>query len=200
MIATRLGERKIAAAQKIFNTAIWVIGITGILIAITGNVFLRPLSKLLGATPDILDKAMAYLWYIVTFAPFQLFSFLLGSMVRNDGRPKLAMIAMILGAASNIVLDYAFMYPLNMGIAGAALATALGPIFSVLILLPHFILKKGNFYFMCCSLQLKDIKQILFYGFPSFIMEFTIGMITFIYNFAISYFGYGEIGLAAYLV
>ena len=71
---------------------------------------------------------MAYLWYIVTFAPFQLFSFLLGGMARNDGRPKLAMTAMIAGAASNIVLDYVFMYPLNLGIRGAALATALGPI------------------------------------------------------------------------
>ena len=87
-----------------------------------------------------------------------------------------------------------------MGIAGAALATAVGPIFSVLILLPHFILKKGKLYFIRCSLQSKDIKQILFYGFPSFIMEFTIGMATFIYNFAIKYFGFGEIGLAAYLV
>lgn len=200
MIATRLGQGKIAAAQKIFNTAVWMIGGTGLLIALTGNLFLRPLAESLGATPDIMDEAAIYLWYIVTFAPFQLFSFLLGSMVRNDGRPKLAMIAMILGAVSNIVLDYVFMYPLNMGIAGAAMATALGPIFSVFILLPHFILKKGNLCFIRCSLQLKDIKQVLFYGFPSFIMEFTIGMVTFIYNFAIKYFGFGEIGLAAYLV
>lgn len=200
MIATRLAQGKITAAQKIFNTAIWMIGSTGLLIALAGNLLLRPLAELLGATPDILDEAAAYLWYIVTFAPFQLFSFLLGGMVRNDGRPKLAMTAMILGAVSNIVLDYVFMYPLNMGIAGAALATAVGPIFSVLILLPHFILKKGKLYFIRCSVQSKDIKQILFYGFPSFIMEFTIGMVTFIYNFAIKYFGFGEIGLAAYLV
>lgn len=149
---------------------------------------------------DAMAAAAVYLRYIVTFAPFQLFSFLLGSMVRNDGRPKLAMTAMILGAVSNIVLDYVFMYPLNMGIAGAALATALGPIFSVLILLPHFLLKKGSLYFIRCSLRPKDIRQILFYGFPSFIMEFSIGMVTFIYNFAIRYFGFGEIGLAAYLV
>lgn len=200
MIATRLGQRKITEARKIFNTAIWMIGSTGLLIALTGNLFLRPLAQLLGATPDILSEAAVYLWHIVTFAPFQLFSFLLGSMVRNDGRPKLAMTAMILGAISNIVLDYVFMYPMNMGIAGAAMATALGPIFSVLILLPHFLLKKGSLYFIRCSLQSEDMKQILFYGFPSFIMEFTIGMVTFIYNFAIRYFGFGEIGLAAYLV
>lgn len=200
MIAAQLAQGKTAAARNIFNTAIWMIGSTGLFIALAGNLFLRPLAQLLGATPDILNEAAVYLRYIVTFAPFQLFSFLLGSMVRNDGRPKLAMIAMILGAVSNIVLDYVFMYPLNMGIAGAALATALGPIFSVLILLPHFLLKKGSLYFIRCSLRPKDIRQILFYGFPSFIMEFSIGMVTFIYNFAIRYFGFGEIGLAAYLV
>lgn len=200
IIATYLGQGKETDARKIFNTAIKMMGITGIFIAIAGNLFLRPLAELLGATPDILSEATKYLWYIVTFAPFQLFSFLLGGMVRNDGRPRLAMAAMILGAASNVILDYVFMYPLNMGIAGAALATALGPIFSVLILLSHFLLKKGYLYFVRCSLQLKNVKKILAYGFPSFIMEFTIGMITFIYNFAIGHFGYGEIGLAAYLV
>lgn len=54
------------------------------------------------------------------------------------------MVALAVGSASNIILDYVFMYPLNMGIAGAALATAVGPVFSVLILLPHFLLKKGK--------------------------------------------------------
>lgn len=200
MIAAYKGQGKETDARRIFNTAVKMIGIMGAFIAIAGNLFLRPLATLLGATPDILSEASVYLWYIVTFAPFQLYSFLLGGMVRNDGRPRLAMTAMILGAVSNIVLDYVFMYPLNMGIAGAAMATALGPIFSVLILLPHFLLKKGRLYFTCCFSRMKEMRQILFYGFPSFIMEFTIGMITFIYNFAIGHYGYGEIGLAAYLV
>lgn len=200
LIATYLGQGKETDARKIFNVSTAMIGITGVFIAIAGNLFLRPLALLLGATPDILSAATEYLWYIVTFAPFQLLSFLLGGMVRNDGRPKLAMTAMILGAASNIVLDYVFMYPLNMGISGAALATALGPIFSVLILIPHFLLKNSILYFSKCHLYILDIIKILLHGFPSFIMEFTIGIITFIYNFSIVHYGYGEIGLASYLV
>ena len=200
VIAVHMGKGKEQDARKIFNTAVWMMAVTGILISMAGNVFLRPLAELLGATQDILDEAAVYLWYIVTFAPFQLFSFLLGGMARNDGKPGLAMTAMILGAVSNIILDYVFMYPLNMGIGGAAMATALGPIFSVLVLLPHFFLKTGNLYFMRGCIELKDMKQILVYGFPSFIVEFSLGMITFVYNFAIRYFGYGEIGLAAYLV
>lgn len=75
MIATYLGQGKETDVRKVFNTAIKMMGITGIFIAIAGNLFLRPLAALLGATPDILSEATVYLWYIVTFAPFQLFSF-----------------------------------------------------------------------------------------------------------------------------
>lgn len=200
LIAAQLGVGTPVKARRIFNTAVWMLGGTGLVIAITGNLLLRPLAELLGSTPDILAPAMTYLRYIVSFAPFQLFSFLLGGMVRNDGRPRLAMTAMILGAITNVFLDYVFMYPLNMGIGGAALATALGPLISVLILLPHFLRQHGHLYFMRCRPIGCDIKNILFNGFPSFIMEFSIGMVTLIYNIAITHYGYGEIGLAAYLV
>lgn len=200
LISIRLSQNEEDTAHRLFQEALWLLGAAGLLIALLGNLWLKPLAKLLGATPEISGSAMAYLRYIVTFAPFQLLSFLLGGMARNDGRPKLAMTALMLGAVSNIVLDYVFMYPLNMGISGAALATALGPIFSVWILLPHFLLKKGALYFSHFRPCIRDIRHIFLYGFPPFIMEFSIGMVTFLYNFAIVYYGYGEEGLAAYLV
>ena len=204
LIAARLGSGDKAGARRLFNTAAWMLALAGGMTALLGNLFLAPLARLLGATSGVLEPACAYLWFIVTFAPFQLFSFLLGGMARNDGRPKLAMTAMILGAGSNILLDYVFMYPLNMGIRGAALATALGPIFSVLLLLPHFLRKRGKLYFAPCPLLcrrwLSDAGGILVCGVPSFIMEFSIGIVTFLYNFAITRYGYGELGLAAYLI
>ena len=200
LIAARLGSGKGDEARRQFNTAAWMMGAAGLGVALLGNLCLEPLALLLGAAPEVLPQAMAYLWYIVTFAPFQLFSFLLGGMARNDGRPKLAMTAMIAGAASNIVLDYVFMYPLNLGIRGAALATALGPIFSVLILLPHFLLRRGTLYFQAVRPRLAEGRSILVCGAPSFLMEFSIGIVTFLYNVAVSRHGYGELGLAAYLI
>ncbi|MCI8303477.1 MAG: MATE family efflux transporter [Lawsonibacter sp.] len=200
LIAARLGSGEQDKAREVFSTAVWMLGGVGLLIAGLGNLFLAPLARLLGATPDILNQSMDYLWFIATFAPFQLFSFLLGGMVRNDGRPKLAMTAMILGAVSNIILDYVFIYPLNWGIWGAAFATALGPIFSVLILLPHFLSRRGSLFFTGRRPVLQAAGGILTFGFPSFIMEFSIGMITFLYNLSITQCGYGELGLAAYLV
>ena len=127
LIAARLGSGKGDEARRLFNTAAWMMGAAGLGVALLGNLCLEPLALLLGAAPEVLPQAMAYLWYIVTFAPFQLFSFLLGGMARNDGRPKLAMTAMIAGAASNIVLDYVFMYPLNLGIRGRRWPPPWGP-------------------------------------------------------------------------
>lgn len=200
IISGQLGRKENEKAVQTFNTAILCSAGIGISIIIVGNIFLHPLAEVLGSTPQIHDKAICYLRYIVTFSPFLLFSFLLGGLARNDGCPKLAMFALSFGSVSNMVLDYVFMYPLNMEIAGAALATAVGPVFSVVILLPHFLMKKGNLYFTKIKIRLRNIQRVFMLGFPSFIMEFTIGMITFVYNYAIVKYGYGEIGLAAYLV
>jgi len=199
-ISSRLGCKEMKEARQTFGLAALILSAISFAIVVLGNIFIHPLAGLLGSTPEIHGDAVTYLWYIISFSPFLLFSFLLGGLVRNDGKPKLAMFALAFGSVSNIVLDYVFMYPLNMGIAGAALATALGPIFSVVILLPHFLMKKGNLYFAKFKVHISNIKQIFVLGFPSFIMEFTIGIITFVYNFAIVRNGYGELGLAAYLV
>lgn len=110
------------------------------------------------------------------------------------------MVAMVIGSLSNVFLDWLFMVPLHMGIGGAALATAVGPVISVIILLPHFIRKRGALYFEKFKLKLRIAWRILMLGFPSFVMEFTIGMITFVYNAGIVRNGYGEVGLAAYLI
>lgn len=200
MISSHLARKEKSEAVRIFNTAILLLGVIGLSIVVLGNVFIDPLANILGSTPQIHTDATKYLRYIVTFSPFLLYSFLLGGIVRNDGRPRLAMFALAFGSVSNIILDYVFMYPLNMGIEGAALATALGPIFSILILLPHFLCKKGRLYFTKSKMHFGNVRRIFTLGFPSFIMEFTIGIITFVYNFAIIKNGYGEIGLAAYLV
>ncbi|MCH3988053.1 MAG: MATE family efflux transporter [Lachnospiraceae bacterium] len=152
---------------------------------------------LIALSMAITSGAVTYIRYIITFSPFMLYSYLLGGMARNDGRPKLAMWALTIGSLSNILLDYVFIYLLNLGIGGAALATALGPILSDVLLLPHFLKKKGCLYFRRSRFELRAVGHILATGFPSFIMEFTIGIVTFVYNTAIRFYGFGEIGLAA---
>lgn len=200
MISSHMGQGNDDKARSIFSLSVLNMAVMGLLICVMGNIWLHPLADLLGPTPAIYEQAINYMWYIITFSPFLLFSFLLSTLLRNDNCPKLAMFALIFGSVSNIVLDYVFMYPMNMGIAGAALATALGPIFSLLIMIPHFIFKRGTLYIMKFKLNWHELRSVYILGFPSFVMEFTIGIITFLYNFAIVHYGFGEIGLASYLV
>ncbi|MCF4152300.1 hypothetical protein L2W58_10875 [Dethiosulfovibrio sp. F2B] len=200
MISDRLGRERLGEALRIFKASILLSALVGSAVVLLGNHFCHGIARLLGATPGIHDQAVGYLRYIVLFSPFLLFSFLLGGLARNDGRPGLAMTALTLGSLSNVVLDYLFLYPMDMGIEGAALATAIGPVVSVIVLLPHFLLKKGRLYLEKATIRWKDWHDILRLGSPSFVMEFSIGIITFIYNVAIVKNGYGETGLAAYLV
>ena len=200
LISGALGRGEDERARRVFTTAAVFTAGAGALTAVLGNVFLDELAVLLGSTEAIHREAVSYMWYIVTFSPFQLFSFLLSGLVRSDGRPRLAMTALITGSVSNIILDYVFMYPLDMGNSGAALATALGPIFSVLIMLPHFLFRRGRLYAVRTLPGPALAGRICSLGVPAFIMEFTIGVVTFVYNFAITRWGFGEIGLAAYLV
>lgn len=200
IISGQLALREKEKARQTFNTALVCAGAVSLLIAVFGNIYIHPLAELLGSTPQIHAAATEYIRYIVSFSPFLVFSFLLSGLVRNDGEPKLAMFALAFGSVSNIVLDYLFMCPLNMGIGGAALATAIGPVFSVLIILPHFLLKKGELFFSAPKIRFSTVRDIFALGFPSFIMEFSIGIVTFVYNTAIIKLGYGEIGLAAYLL
>lgn len=200
LISGALARRQGEEANRVFNLAVAVMGGMSAAIALLGNLFLHPLATALGATPEIRGQAVEYLWYIVTFSPFLSFSFLLSGLVRSDNRPRLAMAALTAGSLSNILLDYVFMYPLQMGIAGAALATALGPVLSVALLLPHFLRKRGALHFAAPGAGASQVGRILALGFPQFIMEFTIGIVTFLYNAAIVRWGYGELGLAAYLV
>ena len=200
LISSHLGRGERESAVQTFNIALYGALGMGVLVMTLGNLFIHPLAAALGSTPEIHQEAIEYMRYIVTFSPFLILSFLLSGLVRNDGRPRLAMAALAVGSISNIVLDYVFMYPLNMGIGGAALATAIGPVFSVLILLPHFLRRRGALTFARTRPQSRLLGRVYLLGFPSFIMEFTIGIITFIYNSAIVRHGYGELGLAAYLV
>ena len=200
VVSARLAKKDDAGAVSAFNTCVKTQGLIVVLIVVMGNVFLDDLVRLLGATPDIHDMTATYLRVILSFSPMLLFSYLLGGLVRSDGQPTLAMVAMTVGSLSNIVLDYVLMYPLNMGIAGAALASGIGPGVTVLMLLPHFLLKRGVLRFARVRFSLPDAGRFLRLGIPSFVMEFSIGMVTFLMNSGIVRWGYGEKGLAAYVI
>ena len=103
-------------------------------------------------------------------------------VLRNDGAPQLAMAGMIGGSLSNIVLDWVFIFPCGWGIFGAAFATGLAPIISILILSPHFLRKKNGFRPVRCRPEAGQAGWILSSGVPSLVTEVSSGIVMIVFN------------------
>jgi len=159
--------------------------------------FHNPIIKLLGTTDTIYKETRSYFLWFTAFIPFFMFNYALGTWVRNDGSPELAMIGQVVGAILNVILDYTFMGPLNWGIKGAAIATGLGPVIGIIILTPHFIRKTGNLYLEKIKFEFKKVKHIMLGGLPSFAIEFSLGIMTFFCNLFIAS-RFKEAGLSAF--
>lgn len=157
------------------------------------------IARLLGADEAVFSMSKTYLQVILLFAPMFMTNNLLLCFIRNDGAPQLAMRAMICGSLSNVVLDYLFMFPLGMGIFGAAFATGLAPVVSILLLLP-FILKKKNQFHLCrCRISEKAILGIFSSGLPSLITEVSSGIVMIVFNVILLGIA-GNTGVAAYSI
>ena len=184
-------------ADQIFSTAFAASAVLGGLMCLCGLFFSRPLVQALGAEGEILPMADVYMKTILCCAPFFLLRHLYVSFVRNDGNPRLAMAAMLAGSIANIVLDYLFIYPLEMGIFGAALATALTPLLGVGICLVHFLQKKNSFHLIRGSFRLSVLRQLCSFGSAAFVNEFSSGVVLLVFNLLILRYA-GTTGVAAY--
>lgn len=162
------------------------------------GVFLSiPLVRVLGADDSTAPLAGTYLTTILCFAPFFLVNNILLAFVRNDNGPRLSMTAMLISSFSNVALDYIFMFPMSMGMFGAAFATGLSPIISLCILSRHFIKKKNRFRMVKCRISARRIFDILFLGVSAFIGEMSSAIVLITFNLAILKIE-GNIGVAAY--
>ena len=155
------------------------------------------LTGLLGADEEIFDMTRTYLQVMLLFAPAFILNDLFVCFVRNDGDPRLAMIATAAGSIANIFLDYFFMFPLGMGIFGAVLATGLSPVIGILILIPHWMKKTRGFHLVKASLSGQRTGVIFSLGFPSLLGQFATGIVMIVFN-AIILGLTGNTGVAAY--
>ncbi len=117
--------------------------------------------------------------------------------VRNDCNPRLAMAAMLIGSLSNVILDYILIFPLQMGILGAVLATGLAPIISMCIMSKHWIGKQNNFHLLKTKPSRELTRNTILLGIPSFITEIASGIVMIVFNYIILRLR-GNIGVAAY--
>ena len=138
-----------------------------------------------------------YLKVILCLAPAFMLNNLMICFIRNDDNPRITMLAMLLGSFSNIILDYVFIFIFNMGMFGAAIATAIAPIISLAVLSSHFRQKKNSFAFEKSKLTIFAFKDISMLGLSSLLAELSTGLVMIIFNYLILGLA-GNLGVAAY--
>ncbi len=167
-ISQALGARNYSDAEKMAATGFLSPFIFGTIAGIVGLIFITPLSKAIGATPDIISQSNDYLFYILIGTPFMMSALTLNNQLRLQGNARYAMIGIISGAVLNIILDAVFIYGMEMGVTGASLATLISQIISWCILLIGTKMK-GNVHIKIKNFtpSLEHYKQILDGGLPS---------------------------------
>ena len=144
--ALRLGEgRKREALLTLNNLLVIAIGL-GILLAATGLIFLKPILTLFGATETTMPYAIDYTSIVLMGVPFSVISIALSNMARTDGHPRMSMYGILIGAALNTILDPIYIFVLDWGVKGAAIATITAQFVSTVVLCYYF-LRKGNMRF-----------------------------------------------------
>lgn len=183
--------------NKIFTNTVYLAGILAIAFLLTGIFLTRVLTALLGADQEVFGMTATYLRVILLFAPAFLMNDILICFVRNDGDPKLAMLAMLGGSLSNVLLDYLFIFPLKLGIFGAVFATGLAPLISIMILSVYFLKKRNQFRMTREKPHPETEKTVVKLGIPSLIGEVSSGVVILVFNSIILKLQ-GNTGVAAY--
>ena len=134
-LSRMLGAGKKQEATEVAATGVALALILGVIVAILGNVFARPLGYALGAGDTTIHDTLIYMRIILLGAPFMMAQFVINNQLRFQGSAVYAMVGLLCGAAINIGLDPLLMFVFHMGVAGAAIATVSGQFISFVVLL-----------------------------------------------------------------
>ncbi len=183
--------------DAIFSGTVYMAILFGIFYLLVGIFLSGELTNVLGADREIYEMTNTYLRWLFMFAPAFIFNDVLLCFIRNDGNPGLAMRAMVIGSLSNILLDYVFIFTLNLGIFGAVFATGLSPVISILVMMPHWLGKRKGFHFIRIRLKRELVKANFALGFPSLIEQLAGAVVMITFNALILKME-GNTGVAAY--
>lgn len=172
-ISRLLGYGDKETANKVASTALYSSIFVGAVIIICTIIFLNPLLKLLGATESILPYAITYTSIYVISSIFNVFNVTMNNIVASEGAAKTTMCALLTGAILNMILDPIFIYVLDLGVAGAAIATAISQIVSTLVYLGYVLRKKSVFSFSIkeCCFSKEIMSEILKIGIPTLVFQ-----------------------------
>ena len=191
-----LGCKDKNTADKVASTALYSSILIGAILIIFTVIFLKPILLLLGATETIMPYALTYARIYILSCIFNVFNVTMNNIAASEGAAKTSMSALLLGAIMNIGLDPLFIYTFHMGVAGAAIATAISQFISTLVYLSYILRKKSAFTFSpkAFSPTRQIFTEILKIGIPTLTFQLLTSLSIALINRAAN--GYGDAVIA----
>ena len=198
LLSIKLGEKKLDEAGKILGNCFMSLVMSSIIIMIILNLFGENILMLFGASENTLPYAMSYLRIYSLGTIFVQLSVGLNYFINAQGFAKYGMFTLLLGGILNIILDPIFIFVLDMGVAGAAIATVISQLVSCIWVMKFLLGKKTTIKIKRKNLTLdwSIMKRVLGLGFSPFFMSSTEGLLQVSFNRQLLFFG-GDLAVSA---
>ena len=191
LFAIRLGQKKYIQASIILNNSFSLLILMAIGVFTLGEIFMEPLLKLFGASEQTLPVASSYMRIILCGAIFQTIAPGMNHFIRSMGHPKTAMFREIVGAVTNIILDYLFIMKFHWGIEGAAWATLISQLVASALITQFFIKKDTpiKIRWRHMKLRVAYVRKIYILGLPPSVMQICNSLMNAILAWSLTTYG-----------
>lgn len=199
IVGIELGRGETDKARKTFSLAFYTLMILSSTIGIGTLIFLEPIAKILGATPELMPMVKQYLATLCIFVPVFTGGGLLSSGIRAMGKPNYSMVCTIIGSVLNIIFDYFLIIVFDMGVFGAALASGLAFLVSFIVGFVPYISKNTILRFTTCKVDYKKIIKFFYNGSSEALTEIAVAFTTYLFNIVLLQ-RVGEMGVSAFSI
>lgn len=196
LLSREMGKGEHKTVRNISSFCFWSCLVLGVILSLGVFIGVTPIVKSLGASGEIASMVEDYLKLLALSGVFILFSSCYSALVRAEGNPKQAMVGMMLGNLTNIVLDPIFILIFNLGVQGAGIATAIGNTVGGLYYI-FYLVKQDTLL----SIKIKDfsmsngiLKNILMIGIPASLSTILMGASQMFINGQMA--SYGDLAVA----
>lgn len=194
-----MGENNTLDASSVFTKSIISVSFISILICLVLFLSLGSILDILNVQNELRTKTFEYLPTLLIFLPFLMTAIVLDYFVRVDENPNLSFLALFSSSLVNVVLDYIFIVKFDWGISGAAYATGISQAAIILVLLPHFFMKRATLKLVKPKGSWASILSAAKNGASEFVNESSAGITVMIFNY-IMLKNFGATGVASYTI
>lgn len=197
-VSIHLGKKEYDKAEGVLGNAFILLIITSVVLSIVGFIVKEPMLKMFGAGPETIEYANDYLDIILLGTMFNMVGFSLNNIIRSEGNAKIAMYSMLISAGTNIILDPIFIFVLDMGVKGVAIATIISQFILCIWVIRHFRSNVSVLKLHPVNFRLKwvTILSIITIGFSPFAMQSAASIVHGIFNTQLIKYG-GDLAVGA---